>query len=100
MSTKEILDRVERILSICEKHLEPGTIRVTLSGEDIQWFSNSLKIAVEALEFYSDPKNFKLISDEFGDGKILNYESYGKHSIGDFGVKAVEALLKIQGGGK
>lgn len=47
---------------------------------------------VEALEFYANKDNFKIIANEFGDNKLHVYESYKKHSIGDVGVKAIEAI--------
>ena len=62
----------------------------------------SLKLAVEALEFYSEmavKRNHKFIFDDETKSRGEVYEQYKEHSIGDLGMKAFEALAKIKAKG-
>jgi len=66
-----------------------------------------LETAVEALEFYSDVKNFGVTvwADESKDGACWYEpaeehglgEIYGESNTGDFGLTAIDALEKIKG---
>lgn len=51
----------------------------------------------EALEFYSKRENFTLIFDNENDSRAEVYEKYKKYSIGDFSVRAIEALAETEG---
>lgn len=58
-----------------------------------------LEIATEALEFYADfasGKKHQLIFEDETSSRAAVYERYKEYSIGDLGVKALEALQKIK----
>jgi len=56
-----------------------------------------VKPVIDALEFYSNRENFTLIFDSEDSSRAELYEQYKRYSIGDYSLKAKEALAKFRG---
>ncbi len=69
-----------------------GEHKTYINEEYVLKLEAELKIATDALGFYSDRKNFQLIFDNEEDSRAEVYEKYKANSIGDFSFKAIEAL--------
>jgi hypothetical protein len=75
---------------------DPQTL-ITDFAKAFDEYEQKLSIAREALEFYKNIKdNHTLIFDDEGNSRAEVYEKYKKHSIGDLGIKAREALEELK----
>src|SRR5574343_312074 len=114
MNTREKLSEIKRYRELFKKEYEQNEglseefigLQNKYSGLDnITWLISELEkslareaLAREALEFYADfakKEKHQCIFDDETSSRAAVYERYKEYSIGDLGVKAHEALAKM-----